>query len=33
VSATEFVLAAAAGESDDVDTLAATSREWSRNGL
>jgi len=30
--ATEFVPAAAAGESDDMDTLAATLREWSRNG-
>jgi death-on-curing protein len=29
--ATEFVLAAAAGESDDVATVAATLREWSRN--
>jgi death-on-curing protein len=30
--ATEFVLAAAAGESDDMDTLAATLRKWSRSG-
>ncbi|MFC0429333.1 type II toxin-antitoxin system death-on-curing family toxin [Kutzneria buriramensis] len=29
--ATEFVLAAAAGESDDLDTVAATLREWSRD--
>ncbi|MFC0546451.1 type II toxin-antitoxin system death-on-curing family toxin [Kutzneria chonburiensis] len=27
----EFVLAAAAGESDDLDTVAATLREWSRS--
>lgn len=27
--AVEFVLAAAAGESDDLDTVAATLREWS----
>ena len=26
----EFVLAAAAGESDDLDTVAASLREWSR---
>jgi death-on-curing protein len=29
--ATEFVLVAAAGESDDLDTVAATLREWSRD--
>lgn len=29
-AAVEFVLAAASGESDDVDTVAATLREWSR---
>lgn len=29
--AVEFVLAAASGESDDLDTVAATLREWSRS--
>lgn len=31
--ATEFVLAAAAGESDNVDTVAAAPWEWSGNGV